>query len=63
MMRALYVLWYAKRHVSDEATSNREKIKSVALAVIELHLPEGIRQAGRQAGRQADRQAGRQAGR
>jgi len=33
-----------------EATSNSEKIKPVALAVIELRLSEGIRQAGRQAG-------------
>ena len=31
----------------DEAMLNSEKIKSIALAVIELHLPEGIRQ-GRQ---------------
>ena len=29
----------------DEVTSDSEKIKSVDLAVIELHLPEGIRQA------------------
>ena len=28
-----------------EATSNSEKIKLVALAVIELHLSEGISQA------------------
>jgi len=32
----------------DEATSNSEKIKPVALAIIELRLSEGIRQAGRQ---------------
>ena len=50
MIRALYVLWYAKRHILDKATLNSEKIKPIALAVIELHLPEGIRQAGRQAG-------------
>jgi len=30
-----------------EATSNSEKIKPVALAVIELHKSEGIRQANR----------------
>jgi len=36
-----------------EAMSNSEKIKPVTLAVIELRLSEGIRQAGRQAGRQA----------
>jgi len=29
-----------------EATSNSEKINPVALAVIELRLSEGIRQAG-----------------
>ena len=29
-----------------EAISNSEKIKPVALAVVELHLYEGIRQAG-----------------
>ena len=40
----------------DEATSNSEKLKPIALAVIELHLPEGIKQAGGQAGRQAVRQ-------
>jgi len=34
----------------DEATSNSEKIKPVALAVIKLRLSEGIMQAGRQAG-------------
>ena len=38
MMRALYVL----QHVCQaEATSNSEKIKPVALAVIELQLSEG----------------------
>ena len=42
MMHALYVLWYAMSR--DEATSNSEKIKPIALAVIELYLPEGIRQ-------------------
>ena len=36
----------------DEATLNSEKIKPIALAVIELRLPEGIRQAGGQAGSQ-----------
>ena len=45
MMHALYVLWYAKGMSSDEATSNSEKIKLIALTIIELHLPEG-RQAG-----------------
>ena len=42
----------------DEAMSNSEKIKPIALAIIELRLPEGIRQAGRQAGGQAGGQAG-----
>jgi len=32
----------------DEAMSKSEKIKPVALAIIELRLSEGIRQAGRQ---------------
>jgi len=35
-----------------EATSSSEKIKHVALAIVELRESEGIRQAGRQAGRQ-----------
>jgi len=30
----------------DEAMSNSEKIKPIALAVIELRLSKGIRQAG-----------------
>ena len=29
----------------DEATSNSEKVKPIALAIIKLCLPEGIRQA------------------
>ena len=62
MMRALYVLRYAKRHSQDEATLNSEKIKPIALAVVKLCLPEG-RQAGGQSGRQAGRQAGGRAGR
>ena len=40
MKNALYILQYAKRHLSG---SNSEKIKPIALAVIELHLSEGIR--------------------
>jgi len=31
-----------------EATSNSEKIKPVALAIVELRESEGIKQAGRQ---------------
>ena len=46
MMRALYILRYAKRHVSGQATLSSEKIKPISLAVIELCLPEGIRQVG-----------------
>ena len=63
MMCALYVLQYAympQGTSQDEATSNSEKIKPIALAIIELCLPQGIRQAGRQADRQAGRQAGKQ---
>ena len=45
MMHALYVLWYAKSTSRDEATLNSEKIKPIALTIIRLHLPEGIRQA------------------
>ena len=43
-----------------EATPNSEKIKLVALAVVELTL---VLKAGRQAGGRAGRQAGGQAGR
>ena len=39
---ALYVLRYSKR---PKATSNSDKIKPVALAVIKLRLSEGIRQS------------------
>ena len=45
MKNALYVLLYAKRHCQAEATSNSEKIKPIALAVIELRSSEGIRQS------------------
>ena len=50
MMHALYLLQYA---CWAEVTSISEKIKPVALSVIELSLSEGIRQAGKQAVRQA----------
>ena len=43
MMSALYIL---KGTSWDEAMSNSEKIKPMALVVIKLCLPEGIRQAG-----------------
>jgi len=42
----------AKGTSRAEATSNSEKIKLVALAIVELRKSEGTRQAGRQAGRQ-----------
>ena len=45
MKNALYVLLYAKGTCRVEATSNSEKIKPVALAVIELRLSEGISQS------------------
>ena len=32
----------------DEATLNSEEIKPIALAVIELHLPEGISKSDNQ---------------
>ena len=38
-----------------EVTSNSEKIKSVALAVVKLHLTEGISQAVSQPGSQVSR--------
>ena len=43
-MQALELLWLAKRHVSGRMTLNseEEEIKAVAIAVIELHLSEGI---------------------
>ena len=45
MMSALYALPQAK--MQAEATLNSEKIKpaAIAIAVIELHLSKGIRQA------------------
>jgi len=42
MKNVLYILRCAKSTSKDEATSNSKKIKPVALAVIELHLSEGI---------------------
>ena len=44
LKNALDILWYAKRYLLAEATLNSEKIKLVAIAVIELHWSEGIRQ-------------------
>jgi len=42
MKNALYVQRYGKRHLSG--WSDSEKIKSVALAIVELRESEGIRQ-------------------
>jgi len=52
----------AKGTSQAEVMSNSEKIKSVALAIVELCESEGIRQAGRQADRQAGGRAGGRAG-
>jgi len=49
MKNALYVQWHSKRHLS---TSNSEKIKSVALAIVELRESEGISQSVSQSVRQ-----------
>ena len=43
MMQALELLRLAKRHVSGRSDVNSEEIKPVAIAIIELHLAEGIR--------------------
>ena len=45
-MHCTYSSFLKKGTTWAEATSNREKIKPVALAVVELRLSEGIRQAG-----------------
>ena len=45
MIHALYIMQYVKKSISQvKEMSNREKIKTVALAVVRLHLSEGIRQ-------------------
>jgi len=46
----------AKGTSQAKATLNSEKIRPVALAIVELHESSGIRQAGGRAGRQAGRQ-------
>jgi len=53
----------AKGTSRAEATLNSEKIKPVALAIVELRESEGIREGGMEAGRQAGRRAGGRAGR
>jgi len=45
MKNALHVQWCGKRHLSTEETLNSERIKPVALAIVELQESEGIRQA------------------
>ena len=45
MRHALYVLWYAKRHLLAEATLNSEKIKPVVLAAIKLRFSERVSQS------------------
>jgi len=46
MKNALYVQRYGKRTSRAEVMSNSEKIKPVALAIVEVCKSEGIRQAG-----------------
>ena len=43
MMSGLYVMRYAKRHILGRSDVEQCPI---ALAIVELHLPEGIRKAG-----------------
>ena len=45
MKNTLYILQYAKGKCPAEATWKRKKIKPVALAVIELHVSDGISQS------------------
>jgi len=47
---ALHVQQYGKGTSWAEAMSNSEKIKPVALAIVQLRESKGIRQAGRQVG-------------
>jgi len=42
---ALYILWYAKRHLLGQSDIEQWKIKCIALATVELHWSEGIREA------------------
>ena len=41
---SVYVLWYAKMHLSGWSNVEQWKIKPITLAVIELRLSEGISQ-------------------
>ena len=45
MKNALYILQNAKGTSRAEVTLNSEKVRPVALVVIELHLSEGISQS------------------
>jgi len=47
MKNALHVQRYGKRHLSGWNNVKQQKIKPVALAIVELCESEGIRQAGR----------------
>jgi len=42
MMLAMWLLWLAKRHILDEVMLSSEKIKPIALSIVELCLAEGI---------------------
>jgi len=44
MKHALCVQWHGKRYLSGWSNVKQQKIKSVALAIVELHESEGIRQ-------------------
>ena len=44
MIRTLYVLRLTKRHISGQSNVEHEKIKPVALSIVELCLAEGISQ-------------------
>jgi len=45
MMWALELLWLAKGTSRDKVMLNSEEIKPVAIAIIKLHLSEGISQS------------------
>jgi len=44
MKNALYILLYAKRHLSGWSVVKQQKMRPIALAIIELCLSEGINQ-------------------
>jgi len=45
MKNKLHVQQYGKKHLSGWSKVEQQKIKPVALAIVELHESEGIRQA------------------